>query len=135
MGVKNTMNKLLHNCPNCGAQLTHNGYCEYCKTKIRYANSLEIESDWFRNEPVEILLKKKNPDGTMVVMPFIGKLEDMRIRYEYGDVETLYADNNPYYTVRSSPPIVSLNFEGTIGVVESEEVIKNSIPERFGGGG
>ena len=134
MGVKNTMNKLLHNCPNCGAQLTHNGYCEYCKTKIRYANSLEIESDWFRNEPVEILLKKKNPDGTMVVMPFIGKLENMQIRYE-DDGSTLYGDNNPIFVVHSSKPLITLNFEGTIAAVESEEVIKNSIPERFGGGG
>ena len=127
------MNKLMSNCPNCGAELTHNGYCEYCHTKIRYANSLEIQSDWFKNEPVEILLKKMNPDGTMVVMPFKGRLENMNIHYEYDDVETLYADNNPYYKVNSSAPIISLNFEGTIGTVESEEVVRNSIPERFGG--
>ena len=127
------MNQLLHNCPNCGAGLTHNGYCEYCHTKIRYANSLEIQSDWFKNEPVEILLKKMNPDGTMVVMPFRGRLEQMTIRHE-DDKPTLYADNNPYYTVHFLPPMVSLNFEGTIDAIESEEVVRNSIPERFGGG-
>ena len=114
------MNQLMHNCPNCGAELTHNGYCEYCHTKIRYANSLEIQSEM-------------NSDGTMVVMPFKGRLENMNIRYEYDDVKTFYSDNNPYYTVHSSAPIVSLNFEGTIDRIEDKEVIKNSIPERFGG--
>lgn len=127
------MNQLMHNCPNCGAELTHNGYCEYCNTKIRYANSLEIQSYFFRNEPVEILLKKMNPDGTMVVMPFIGRLENMEIHYEYDEVTTLYADNNPYYAVHASAPLISLNFEGTMGDIKSEDVIKNSIPERFGG--
>ena len=126
------MNKLMHNCPNCGAELTHNGYCEYCHTKIRYANSLEIQSDWFKNEPVEILLKKMNSDGTMVVMPFKGKLMEMNIRQE-DDGLSFYSDNEVVHTVRSVPPTVYLNFEGTIDVVESEEVVRNSIPERFGG--
>ena len=126
------MNKLMHNCPNCGAELTHNGYCEYCHTKIRYANSLEIQSDWFKNEPVEILLKKMNPDGTMVVMPFKGRLTEMRICQEDDDL-SFYADNEVVHSVRSVPPTVYLNFEGTIDTVESEEVVRNSIPERFGG--
>ena len=126
------MNQLIHNCPNCGAELTHNGYCEYCNTKIRYANSLEIQSDLFHNEPVEILLKKMNPDGTMVVMPFRGILDNMKIRYEDNGT-TFYADNNVYRVAHASRPIVTLNFEGTITEIESTDVIKNSIPERFGG--
>ena len=126
------MNQLMHNCPNCGAELTHNGYCEYCHTKIRYANSLEIQSDWFKNEQVEILLKKMNPDGTMVVMPFRGRLMEMRICQE-DDGLSFYADNEVVNTIRSVPPKVYLNFEGTVDTVESEEVVRNSIPERFGG--
>lgn len=56
------MNKLIHNCPNCGAALTSDGYCNYCKTKIRYANIIELEglNPYGCLVPVEILLKFKN---------------------------------------------------------------------------
>ena len=48
---------MLINCPNCGAPLTSDGYCNYCKTKVRYANHLEIINDDIMRMPdVEILL-------------------------------------------------------------------------------
>lgn len=52
-------NKLTHNCPNCGAVLRQDGFCEYCKTKIRYANVVELNLDIFKNDIVEILITKK----------------------------------------------------------------------------
>lgn len=66
--------KLTHNCPNCGAPLTSDGYCNYCKTKIRYANMIEFDSDFgFNGSVCEILFKTKSKDGDETILfPFRG---------------------------------------------------------------
>lgn len=68
---------LLHNCPNCGGTLTDDGFCEFCKTKIRYANEMTLEdSDYFSGNEVEILIKRKVGDTTYV-LPFVGYLSEI----------------------------------------------------------
>ncbi len=116
------MNKLLHNCPNCGAALTSDGYCNYCKTKIRYANIIELEglNPYGCREPVEILLKFKNKNGETLLMPFIGNLDQLCISY---DNDCLYADNTPMF-IRSKPN-VDISFSGTISDKEVQDGLNN----------
>ena len=102
------MDKLLHNCPNCGAPLTSDGYCEYCKTKIRYANHVEILNDFFWREQVEMLIKIRNGDTTTLI-PFVGHLTEMRTDCYMGD----------------SIPEVSLRFDGRFGKIPETEVKDN----------
>lgn len=49
------VSKLVTNCPNCGGELTPDGYCQYCNTKVRLANAMEIETGQFVSKPVEII--------------------------------------------------------------------------------
>ena len=73
------MIKLLHNCPNCGAPLEADGYCQYCKTKIRYSNELEVEQiNRFYQKPMEILLKVKEGDNT-IIFPIRGYLSEITL--------------------------------------------------------
>lgn len=106
------MKNMLTNCPNCGAALRSDGYCEYCKTKIRYANELEIESGLFDRCEVEILLKHHNGDGTVVVAPFKGWLSTMTVTT--GDSADLFVDGMVFHRV-VSPPRAELTFEGMLG--------------------
>ena len=74
---------LLTNCPNCGAQLNAAGDCAYCKTKVRYENSIRLsEDDPFDNQ-CEILIKRerKDEDGNkyVVYVPFIGRLTSVEM--------------------------------------------------------
>jgi len=70
------MEHLLTNCPNCAGVLTSDGFCEYCNTKVRYANVLEL-SDMDRGEIVEILIKMRDKDRVSVlpVKGFITSIE------------------------------------------------------------
>lgn len=81
------MKNILTNCPNCGAPLSSDGYCEYCKTKVRYVN--EVEYDTLLSSgtiteilPTEITFKFKGQNGEIVVIPFIGKPENITIECE-----------------------------------------------------
>ena len=76
--------KLLTNCPNCGAPLTSDGYCFYCNTKVRYANEVEYQTFLLNGcitdiAPTEIYFKFKADDGTLIVLPFVGKPENIEI--------------------------------------------------------
>ena len=53
------ISKLITNCPNCGGELTSDGYCQYCNTKVRLANAMEIETGQFVSKPVEIEIRVK----------------------------------------------------------------------------
>lgn len=64
------MKPLVTNCPNCGAVLI-DGYCNYCNTKVRFANELDFEADRFRTGHTEIMFHIKHDDGTIVIYPFI----------------------------------------------------------------
>lgn len=109
---------MLINCPNCGAPLTSDGYCNYCKTKVRYANHLEIISDDIMCRPnVEILLKFKKGD-TLTLIPFVGHVDELRCDY---DDATLYCDNSLYASFVNSPT-VHISFTGGIGSVPDQEI-------------
>lgn len=90
--MNSTNKKLLINCPNCGAPLTSDGYCTYCNTKVRYAN--EIEYNTFINNhrnitsilPTEIQMKFKTNDGSIFIIPFYGKPENIEIEYNSTDL-------------------------------------------------
>lgn len=104
--------KMLTNCPNCGAPLTSDGYCEYCKTKIRYANHMEVIEEFGNcHRDVEILLKLKRGDTTRLV-PFIGKLETFTMDHY---TTNLYCDNTVCASMSS--PIITLTFEGILGEI------------------
>ena len=83
----NLLQSLPTNCPNCGAPLTASGYCSYCNTKVRYANEVEFNT-FIRNnsikdiETTEILFKFKGNNNEILLIPFIGKPENVTIEYE-----------------------------------------------------
>lgn len=108
---------MLINCPNCGAPLTSDGYCNYCKTKIRYANHLEIISDDIMRMPdVEILLKFKK-DDTLTLIPFVGHVDELEFDYNTTD---LYCDGIQYSSFANNP-MVHISFSGGIGSILSTE--------------
>ena len=109
--------KLLHNCPNCGAPLRHDGYCEYCKTKIRYANELEIQRLAYHVKPIEMLLKVVKEDHTILI-PVRGHISSLNLSHE-NDGPTFYGDNQ-VLSVMSPQTNVSFEFDGCL--VDLEEM-------------
>ena len=98
---------MLTNCPNCGATLTKDGWCDYCKTKVRLANLMEVSQGYYNQKPVEILLKINNLDGTVVYMPFIGMLSEIEVKYNH---DAVYFDNELYMV--SNNPDIQLTLNG-----------------------
>ena len=82
-------NWLRTNCPNCGGNLTFDGKCPYCDTKIRAANEMRITLNDYLSFPdkIEIDIKVKQSDGNVAVIPFIGHLESVTHH-----IEPVYAD-------------------------------------------
>lgn len=110
---------MLTNCPNCGAPLTSEGYCEYCNTKARYAN--EVEWSMFYHGaitdvlPTEVMFKFKADDGTTVVLPFYGK--PVSIEIEDCDYSTANIQGDTFFKYTVGPPTVRIEIEGTISKV------------------
>jgi hypothetical protein len=86
---------MLTNCPNCGATLTKDGWCNYCKTKVRLANLMDIDRETMQYRLVEILLRFKNPDGTLILMPFEGYLSEVDLNFPTIDIESRYGFSEP----------------------------------------
>lgn len=106
------MIKLLHNCPNCGAPLEADGYCVYCKTKIRYANELEVEQiNSYFQKPMEILLKIKQGDQT-IIFPIKGYLKEITRGYMSDSVS--YDDR----VICRNPTSISFTVDGYITDLE-----------------
>ena len=61
------------NCINCGAPLRSDGYCEYCHSKIRYANEIELNNALTFGQNIEILLKINNNNET-ILLPLRGSM-------------------------------------------------------------
>lgn len=112
------MIKLIHNCPNCGATLRHDGYCEYCKTKIRYANELEIQRLAYHVKPIEMLLKVVKEDHTILI-PVRGHISSLNLSRE-NDYPTFYGDNQVLSSM-SSQTNVSFEFDGRLIDLEEED--------------
>lgn len=114
-------NKLTHNCPNCGAVLRQDGFCEYCKTKIRYANVVELNLDIFKNDIVEILITKRNRDKSITLIPVKGRIRALNVTS--GEDATLYADDVVVHTFVCQPPTVEIYFEGHVDNYDAQEAI------------
>ena len=101
------MRRLIINCPNCGSIL-RNGECNYCGTKVRYANELDLEAG-FRDEPVEIMINIKK-DNSVIVLPVKGFLNNITI-----SIDTLgcYYDGDQIRSHLCERKI-ELTFEGVI---------------------
>lgn len=115
------MKKILTNCPNCGAPLSSDGYCEYCKTKVRYIN--EVEYDTLLSSgaiteilPTEILFKFKAEDGSLVVIPFIGKPENITIEYE--DRCAVGRGGSTIMKIFAGPPTVRFEMVGNVSPIK-----------------
>lgn len=104
------MKSLITNCPNCGAPLRWDGYCEYCDTQVRYANEVELLNldDIFIPNEVQIMFKVKKK-GTTLLIPFRGFVESIATSYER---ETFYADNTPVLT--AAVPHIHIELDGNI---------------------
>ena len=114
------MIKLLHNCPNCGAPLQADGYCNYCKTKVRYANEFEVgQIDKLYQKPMEILLKVKQGDQT-IIFPIKGHLSSISINH-YGNGYVYGSPLDDEVTFIKSPPSVSFTVDGYIDEIEKGE--------------
>jgi hypothetical protein len=100
--------RLIDNCPNCAAPLKADGYCEYCKTKIRYANEIEIDSIY--SPQIELILKIKNKDE-IVLIPCKGTIDNICISSEGGSY--IYATAQPYSTYCTDKRL-EFTFEGSI---------------------
>lgn len=103
---------LLTNCPNCGGELTSEGFCNYCKTKIRYANEIEISNDSMFSMPgaVEILIKVKR-GNEIVLVPFRGCLEMIEEHFDTVCAMPLYNNYNQVYYSQNRNK-VDLKFSG-----------------------
>ena len=116
------MKKLPTNCPNCGAPLSIDGYCSYCNTKVRYSNELEFQSFLHGGitdiMPTEILFKFKADDGTLIIIPFIGRPQSIEVDYDSYDAIG-YSGNiiSKYYNF----PEIKFEF---IGHINPNEEIK-----------
>ena len=107
------MTQLIHNCPNCGAPLEADGYCKYCKTKIRYANELDIESfGKFGLSAVEILLKIKDGDS-IILLPVRGYIPAISVSLR-SDAITCDDVMGSSYMYRPSTSEVEFEFQGYI---------------------
>jgi hypothetical protein len=103
---------LLINCPNCGGELTGDGFCAYCKTKVRYANEIILEDeDWFTGNDVEIMIKRKIGD-TVYLVPFVGSLTEIKQDFYTDNYYIEYDDKK--IPIRNSSPEVTLTFHGTM---------------------
>ena len=114
---------MLTNCPNCGAPLTKDGWCDYCKTKVRLANLMEVSQGYYNQKPVEILLKINNLDGTITYMPFIGMLTEIDVQHR---CEPVYFDNIPHYI--SNEPDIQLTLNGhlcKLPEAERSDIVKD----------
>jgi hypothetical protein len=104
------MSKALQtNCPNCGGELTSDGFCTYCNTKVRYANILEVDLGDYLMEPVEIEIKIKRGNELQII-PFKGHLVSYTAGYdpvfcEYGNSGKMFSRNEIK---------LDLNFSGTV---------------------
>ena len=108
---------LLTNCPNCGAPLSSDGYCSYCNTKARYANELEYNTLFSCGRiteilPTEIMFKFINEDGTMVIIPFVGKPENIELSYD--SYEAIGYGGHISSSFHSTPT-VKFDFIGNVG--------------------
>lgn len=91
------MKKLTFTCPNCGAPLRHDGYCEYCDTQIRYENEIEVlGSALINSDPIEILVKCKKEKGTCYTL-LEGTIESVR---NTSEEQVFYYDDTPVLTMR-----------------------------------
>lgn len=103
------VNTLITNCPNCGGELTEEGFCNYCNTKVRLANKVEVDISSFLNSKVEIELKVKQGDKT-VIIPFTGMLTSYDILYDPVFCEI----GNHHRCIGNNDPRVTLTFEGHV---------------------
>ena len=108
---------ILTNCPNCGAPLRSDGFCEYCKTKIRYANKLEVDVN--KNEPfyMELLMQFKTSDGITLV-PFQGYAANVIVHNDYVAIEP----RTGFCMHMNEDPEIELTFVGHIGKIPTPEL-------------
>lgn len=116
------MNRLLTNCPNCGAPLRADGYCEYCNTKVRYANEVELSNldDIFRPSEVEIIFKVVKDKDLVILIPFRGIVSSVTQSY---DEETFYADDLSIPISVHLEPRIEITLDGRIdkNIIKPEE--------------
>ena len=81
--------RLPTNCPNCAAPLTDDGNCEYCGTKIRYANTLDLEilGDYCMTHIKSVELELRVKQGNDIcIFPLVGEINQFSLRH-YGTEE------------------------------------------------
>lgn len=117
------MNKrMTTNCPNCGGELTSDGYCNYCNTKVRYANEMIVDlENSLVDKDVEIMISVKN-GNKVTLIPFKGVVEEFTQHY---DTWNLYADGRSY-PFRNNNPRISIRFSGYAQEV-SETVVNETV--------
>lgn len=74
------MKKLLTNCPNCGATLRRDGTCEYCGTKARYANEIDLNMlSMYDVDKIELELRINMGDA-IVLLPMVGIIDTINMQ-------------------------------------------------------
>lgn len=112
-------NMLETNCPNCGGELTKEGNCNYCKTKVRYENVLNLSGD-FDNEKVEILLKRTASNGDVYYLPISGYVTQIELSNEPMFSYCCYGNTIKYARINDSMKI-KLSIEGTTAKYVKQE--------------
>lgn len=89
--------------------MRHDGYCEYCGTKIRYENEIDIlNQDLLEGRNIEILIKIRDEDNIKLI-PLEGHISSVT---QYFDNIAFYADSTKYLTLAESN--FEIVFEGRL---------------------
>ena len=121
------MNKrMTTNCPNCGGELTSDGYCKYCNTKVRYANEVivDLQNSVMAQSDVELMITVKR-ENEIILIPFKGWIDSFREDL----VDPFYADiisGGIHLTSIYDRPRISITFSG-YAQEASETVVNETI--------
>lgn len=117
------MNKRMStNCPNCGGELTYEGYCTYCNTKVRYTNEVILDLQNALGCPdVEIMISVKKGEETLLI-PFKGIVESFHQDFETFDI----CYDGKVIPFRDNKPKISITFSGYVQDV-SDTVVKETV--------
>lgn len=99
--------------PKLWGELTAEGFCHYCNTKVRYANELIVDlSDILSaHSEIEMMIKVKRGDE-LIFIPFKGYLE--QFHEDFSEPIDLYADNTFVCAIRDTKPRLSITFSGYV---------------------
>lgn len=100
--------KDINNCPNCGAPLSVGGMCDYCGTRVKLSNTLDLIS----NGLTDITINLRVGDEVHVY-PLRGYIASTEVKYD-DCFDICRSIDGTLHRVITNNPTVSFNFVGRI---------------------